>query len=292
MKKYFIIILLFVMFLEFDSFAQVNPIREAFEKGLSLYKQKEYKEAVDCFQEAIDLYPQLAAAYNYIALCKKELGASNDEVIGIYQKAIEADSKYAPVNDNLAKFYYSLGNFVKAEEYGLKTLELDPNYITGYLTLGWIYLIGKDKPDVAVSYFKEIANKLKLPYAYFGLGLSYYMGGRIAMVLEVITSLREIKEESFAFQLEAMVRLGKNSSSQRKSLADIINDSSNGEEYLKEEAQESAVSAAKFYMKSNLFNTQEDTLRVLENNNTMSPKDRILELRTEGSKHSFDSVGY
>ncbi len=190
------------------SCASANPVKEKFEEAMNAFGRKDFKKAISLYQETLVLYPSLAAAYNFMALSHKEIGASSQKVESLLKKAIEVDPTFAAPYDNLSKHYYSQGEFELAKEYGLKAVKIAPESITAKLSLAWTYLLGLDQPDEAIVYFKEVAQSVQLPYAYFGLGMAYYMDDQRILVMEMITKLRDINEESFAQQLEAMVRDG------------------------------------------------------------------------------------
>ena len=60
--------------------------------------------------------------------------------------------------------------------------------------------------EKAIFYFERVLKKAKIPYAYFGLGMAYFMNDQRAMVLEIITNLRSMDQEDLATQLENIVR--------------------------------------------------------------------------------------
>ncbi len=188
------------------SIALANPVRQLFEKGAQAYNAQEYKKAIQFFKEAIKIYPELAPAYNYLGLCYKSLNADFPTVVGFFEKAIEIDPQYILAYDNLAKIYYGINDYAKAEKYNLKALEINPDLLSSHLSLGWINLLGKSDAEEAIYHFEKVVAQNEISYAYFGLGLAYFLDKNNPEVLNVITILRNDGEESLAQHLERMVR--------------------------------------------------------------------------------------
>lgn len=209
MKSLRIVVYLCIVQILFSPAVSASSIKEVFEEATLAFGNKDYDKAIALYEESLRMYPQFAPAYNFIAMSRKELGADVNEVIELYNKAISLDPNYALAYDNLGKLYYSLGKFELARDNSLKAVELRPDSITARLSLAWTYLLGLSEPSEAIVHFKNVTDRVELPYAYFGLGMAYYMDDQRLMVLDMITKLRDINEEGFARKLEAMVSEGK-----------------------------------------------------------------------------------
>jgi len=181
-------------------------LKALFEEATQNYAQGKYDQAISQYEETLNIYPDFAPSYNFLALSYKAMGTDRQKVIKLFEKAIEIDPQYAPAYDNLGKVYYDLQDFDKAIQYCRKATELDPNLISAKLALAWGYLLGKSQPDEAIPYFQEVADNYHVPYAYLGLGMSYVMSNQQFKVLEMITQLRQLDNEDFALELERMVR--------------------------------------------------------------------------------------
>lgn len=190
----------------FSSSVFAENLRELYQEGMRLYQEGEYQKAIESFEKAAKLNSNFAPAYNGLGLAYKELNASPSEVIWYFKSAVDIDPKFAEAYDNLGKAYYGIGQFDKAEEYCKKALEINPRLGSAEFSLAWVYLLGKSQPQEAIPYFKKVLEKSKIPFAYFGLGISYFMIDERALVLEIITSLREMNQDKLAEQLENMIR--------------------------------------------------------------------------------------
>lgn len=202
--KTHIVFLLFILI--FVGTAVANPVKQKFEEATKAYSQGRFQDAVNLYEEVIQLYPKLPQAYFFMGMAHRSLGTSLSEITWLFEKAIELDPEYAKAHENLGKIYYELGRFDEAEEQCLKTLQIEPQNISATLSLGWVYLLGQSDPARAIPYFEEAIRVHKPPYAYFGLGMAYFMLNERGKVLEMITWLRQNDQEQLAEQLENMIR--------------------------------------------------------------------------------------
>ncbi len=187
--------------------AEEKPdIRTMFDQARVYYSQGEFAKAIDVYERIIDLNPNFAEAFNALGMAYRAAGVDLREAAWYFKAAVEINPEYAEAYDNLGKAYYGLGDFDLAEHYCKKALEVNPRMISASFSLGWIYLLGKSKPAEAIPCFQRVADAAHLANAYFGLGMAYFMNDQRAEVLEVITKLRQIKEDPLATQLEDMVR--------------------------------------------------------------------------------------
>jgi lipopolysaccharide biosynthesis regulator YciM len=214
MKK--IAITLFLFFLAFIvipvhivTAQDANYVKAQYESGLRAFKDKRYKEAIQCFEEALRVYPQLAPAHNFLGMAYKARGAAWSKVVKHYEQAVTIDPSFSFAYENLAKGYYGQGDFDKAEEYCLLALKHDPEMVTAQIALGWIYLLGKSQTTEAIEAFENVLGHQKASYAYFGLGLAYFLENERGQVLEMITQLKLSGQDTLAQHLEAMLRENK-----------------------------------------------------------------------------------
>jgi len=207
MKKYCKRILITVAILFFSCISsQADVIDKMLVRAKEAYGQKDYYTSINLYESVLKQNPKLAEAYNGLGLAHKEIGTDEAEVTWYFKTAVDLDANYAEAQDNLGKAYYGLGHFERAEKHCLKALELKPTLVSAKFSLGWIYLLGKSDPEKAIPYFKEVLGIQQIPYAQFGLGLSYFMKGDRAYALDSITTLRSMGENTLATQLENIIR--------------------------------------------------------------------------------------
>ena len=110
-----------------DAAVIILPAPILYNKGLALYSQGKYVEAISAFDEAIEIDPQYAAAWCYKGWAFQQLERYND-ALEAYNRAIDLNPKDA--NVWFGKGYAlgkqgELNESIKAYD---KTIEIDPEY--------------------------------------------------------------------------------------------------------------------------------------------------------------------
>jgi len=82
--------------------------RELLAKGKEQYRNDQDEEAVQTFQQALKLDPDLAEAYFRLGLGYEAVG-KRDEAEAEYKKAVETYKKYLSQHDDDAEAHYNLG---------------------------------------------------------------------------------------------------------------------------------------------------------------------------------------
>ena len=206
MKK--IIFVLFCVFflINVASVYSAEQYEILFDQASRLSQAGKNEEAIELYEQVIELNPNFAPAYNNIGMAYRSSGLDIVEVAWYFKAAIDIDPKFDQAYVNLGKAYYNMGHFDLAERYTAKAIEVNPGSAEAKLSLGWICLLGKSRPDEALVYFKDVVDRTGHPSAFFGLGMAYFMSGDGARVLECITKLREMGEDNLAMQLETIIR--------------------------------------------------------------------------------------
>ena len=182
--------------------------RKAYKNAIELYKQQDYKAAADKYKEAIDLDPDLAAAYFYLANSydnqfkpSKRGDATND---GYLAKAIEY-YKIAAEKDPVASQRKLAMQFL-VNDYGTdkmndpaqqepliqKMIEMDPSDIGNYFALANVYDdAGQyDAEEQLLLKAKEI--KPKDPAVYGQLAGFYNRQGEFDKTIEAFRQQQQI----------------------------------------------------------------------------------------------------
>lgn len=172
------------------------------EKGLDYFSKNKFEQAVKEYDEAIRLYPTLAAAHNDRGSALFALGRF-ETAAACFKRAIEIDSMYAQAHFNLALAQLKLGRereandslvnasrayitagdeqldagrLAEAEESYKSLLQIDPDYAVAHFKLGLVYNTAGRHAE-AVESFKRVIGKLpdsaeahqNLGEAYLGL---------------------------------------------------------------------------------------------------------------------------
>ncbi len=196
----------FLSFLFCAPTIHAQSIKDLFDEAAQFFYAGQYEKAIKDYERIIEADPNFAPAYNALGLALKVRGASNDDVIFYFKKAIELDPRFLPSYDNLGKVYYSAGDLDQAEENFKKGLAIDSDNESMVLSMGWIHLLGRGNPDQAIKYFKKMADKNGSAMGYFGQGICLMSQKKRMEVMEVVTKLRGINQESLAQDLEVMLR--------------------------------------------------------------------------------------
>jgi tetratricopeptide (TPR) repeat protein len=113
---------------------QLVTAETAFEwtkKGISFAMNGEYQKAIECYDKAIELDPNLAEAYNNRGVAYRALRLY-ESAIEDCNKAIELDPNLAEAYNNRGLAYCALNQYEKAIEDFNKAIELNPNYAIAY----------------------------------------------------------------------------------------------------------------------------------------------------------------
>ncbi|MBK7408417.1 MAG: tetratricopeptide repeat protein [Saprospirales bacterium] len=114
------------------------------------------------------ILPSTSVAY---MLCDKY--KQPDRALPFLQYAIQVDSGSTVVMNNWGAYYYSLGNYLEAEKYFRKAIELDPSYPIAYNALANVFR-HTDRNDEAIAYYhKAIQLDPTQGYVYNNLGICY-----------------------------------------------------------------------------------------------------------------------
>lgn len=160
------------------------------------FTSAEYPKAIESTKEAIKLNPDLAPAYNHLALIymatnrfeksqeafeqalhlqpdypevQNNLGvlmnreAKYSQAIPYFEKALAAEQYQTPENayTNLGYSYFKLGNMVKAKLYHQKALEAAPLFCLASKNMGDVYAKEKNYSRAA-DYFQKAATNCPL----------------------------------------------------------------------------------------------------------------------------------
>lgn len=108
-------------------------------KALELYQQRNYSEAINKFDMALNISPNLANAYRYRGKAKAEYG-DTDGALADYSQLILIQPKNPEAYDNRGNIYYQLQDYEKAIADYDEAVKINPNFALGYYHLGLAYI--------------------------------------------------------------------------------------------------------------------------------------------------------
>ncbi|MCS5589627.1 MAG: tetratricopeptide repeat protein [Candidatus Thioglobus sp.] len=152
--------------------------------GSALQATEKFIEAVDCYNQAIQINPDYVDAYGNRGNALKELGRL-DEAIKSYNKVIQLNPNYAEAYGNRGNALNELGQSDEAIKNYKKAIQLKPDYVDAYNNLGGA-LKQLGRLDEAIKNYKK-AIQLKPDYvnAYINLGGALQDQGQLDKAVEI-----------------------------------------------------------------------------------------------------------
>lgn len=102
------------------------------QQAIVYYEQKNWQKSIIACQEAINICPDLAAAYKIYGNSLQKMDKTA-EAMGYYAKALAKDSNMAEVYANIASIYAQQSQWQQAIDYYKKALAVNPNLAKVYL---------------------------------------------------------------------------------------------------------------------------------------------------------------
>jgi tetratricopeptide (TPR) repeat protein len=141
--------------------------RDQLNKGVQAFKNQKYEEAINKFQQAVELDPSLINARLYLATAYAQQyvpGADTKEnllyasqAITQYENVLQQDPKNISSIKGIAFLYLNMKNWDKAKEYYRKAIDVDPNDPEAYYSVAVI--------DWTQSYKQRMDERSKLQMA-------------------------------------------------------------------------------------------------------------------------------
>ena len=199
------------------------------EVAVNYNSKEDYERAIEFANEAIELNPKNAKAYNERGIAYGGLGEeyksledynkaielnsnsalyfSNrghmhmffknpDDAIKDFKKAIELNSNESLAYSGLCWAYNDKGNYNEAIEYGTKAIELDKDNSSAYNNRGWAYFATKKYDQAIADFEKAVSLDKDRPYSYSGLGDCYLKLKKYELAIENYTKAIRINSEN------------------------------------------------------------------------------------------------
>ena len=124
------------------------------QKGLDLYNQGEYQEAIKWYDKALEIDPNYVYALNNKGLALNFL-YEYKEAIKYLKRALAIDPNYVRSLNNIGWALAALGKYKEAIKYLDKALAIDPNFVHAINNKGWA-LYGQCKYKEAIDYYDRV----------------------------------------------------------------------------------------------------------------------------------------
>ncbi|MBN2397175.1 MAG: tetratricopeptide repeat protein, partial [Deltaproteobacteria bacterium] len=124
-------------------------------QGNSYFTKKKYDRAIEKYEKAIEVNPQVADYYYKLAETYR-LKESGDEAIACYREAIEIDPQYYEAYAGLGEIFFQKGECGEAVQYYKKAIETCPTDSKDQFFFGRICDIQGDTDGAIKEYEKAI----------------------------------------------------------------------------------------------------------------------------------------
>ncbi len=142
-------------------------------QGIALLEGGQYDRAIAIFDEALEINPRYAEAYNFRGVAYDEKG-QYDQAISDYTKVIELNPRLDKAYMNRGVAYDNKGQYDKAISDYTKAIEINPSNDIAYSNRGLLYG-KKGQYDQAISdYTKVIELNPRSAETYYPRGVIYF----------------------------------------------------------------------------------------------------------------------
>jgi len=146
--------------------------------GNAAYGERRHVEAIEAYQQAIAVQPDLAWAHSNLGAVLAEV-KRYVEAEAAYREALELDPGYAAAYYNLGLLLAEQKRAVEAEVAYRKALELDPGLAMTYGNLGWLHYVQGDSARCVEVTRQGLAIDPTQAWMQFNLALALLASGRL-----------------------------------------------------------------------------------------------------------------
>lgn len=147
------------------------------EKGNEFYQQKNFSNALQSYNLALELNPNLAEVYNNRGLIYYELG-KYDQALQDYNSALNLRYNFAQALNNRGNVYAQLGQYQNALQDLQSAVNLSNNTAEIHNNLGSVYFSLKRYDEAVAEYTRAIQLNSNYADAYYNRSAAYYAQGK------------------------------------------------------------------------------------------------------------------
>ncbi len=172
--------------------------------GSKFTQEKKYTEAAREFETAVRLDPNNANANRLLALSLAKTG-DLDRAVEYGLKAVQLEPNY-PIYYVLGLIYSNQGKYDKAAEAYEQALKFNPKSYEAWHQLGKVYTTTLDFEKAVETYQKAAQLNPKFPDAFQGLGSAHYWSGNLTAALQQVDALNKLGFTEQAKELERWIK--------------------------------------------------------------------------------------
>lgn len=178
--------------LEVDTVAEAA---KAGQKGMKLFNEAKWDEAVEEFSEGISENPENPTLYFFRGLSQENNGQV-EEALADYQKSVELKPDFILPYSRSGKIYARQQNHEKAKELYQKAVELGVQDITTLYNYGVVLINLGQSPEAKTIFEKLLAVDEGYPDAYYHLGIITLGQGDVEKAKELLKKFLELDPEN------------------------------------------------------------------------------------------------
>jgi len=119
------------------------------------HDRNDYEAAEAAYQRALELNPNYVTAYHWYAILLNGPLGRRDESLELIEKAAELAPRSPIILQNVGGMYDSVGRFDESLVWLRKSIEIDPNFMGGYLWIGGHYWRAGGRLDEAARWLRK-----------------------------------------------------------------------------------------------------------------------------------------
>lgn len=135
--------------------ARVEEARTHNDRGTELYHQGALEAALETFQKALEINPDMAEGYNNLGLTFTALKKPKDAV-GAFKKALHLAPEMGATYHNLGLLYFASAEYPQAIEMFKKSLDKEIDRASAFTSLGYAYQELDKLPEAISSWEKAL----------------------------------------------------------------------------------------------------------------------------------------
>ena len=176
-------------------------------RGAILDRKGEYDQAIADYSEAIQIDPHLAEAYNNRGIVWDEKG-DWDKAISDYSEAILINPDLADAFYGRGTSWYGKDEYDKAIADYSEAIRLNPNYSVAYRLRGIAWDAKGEYPKAIADYGQAIRIDPKYARAYYSGGFTHYIHHKYQLAMKDFVSARQLdSKDAYAALGLAMARM-------------------------------------------------------------------------------------
>ncbi len=165
-----------------------------FVKGNKLYAEKKYEEAVQAFNEALELSQSQWGYYFNLGLAYKK-SEKKEAAIATFKKALELNPESYNINKELGQLLAQEDNFEEAKKHFAKATEISDDDPDAFYNLGVCLTNLGDSEEALASFLKTVEYKEDYADAYYQIGTLYINQNNVEEAIKNLEKFLELAPE-------------------------------------------------------------------------------------------------